>query len=492
MNRKTNLIPALLLSALSLYAMEDVKVTQFQHAGPFTVNKPILADSLNVNGKPFEAKNLLKATLPFEQTLANATVLDADTAGAITFAAPQKGYALHLFSFFLNSDRYVKGTLDISGPGAFEVFVNDKPVGASSELVMEPRRYQVVVKYLTAETDTCPPSLKATFKSEAEAKVVASLNPEKRYTLLNILEGKDFQGVSVSPNGKYALVKYVNRFPEGKSESYGQLMDAATGRVLLQDGSFLTTAKWMPKSNRLYYTRTGLDGTELVTVDPATYQQTVLVPNLPKGRFVFTPDESTLLYTVEEEGPKEGTELIRVLEPADRIPDFRDRSFIWRYDLKTGLYEQLTFGHTDTYINDISADSRYLLFSTSDRVYTSLPHSRNSLYKLDLQTMAIDTIWEKAPYVNQAAFSPDGKQLLVAGAGDAFDGIGQNIKQGQISNSYDGQLFLYDLASRKASPLTKDFNPNVIDAVWNRFNGQIYILCEDEDCLLYTSDAADD
>ena len=50
MNRKTNLIPALLLSALSLYAMEDVKVTQFQHAGPFTVNKPILADSLNVNG----------------------------------------------------------------------------------------------------------------------------------------------------------------------------------------------------------------------------------------------------------------------------------------------------------------------------------------------------------------------------------------------------------------------------------------------------------
>ena len=139
MDRKTNLIPALLLSALSLYAMEDVKVTQFQHAGPFTVNKPILADSLNVNGKPFEAKNLLKATLPFEQTLANATVLDADTAGAITFAAPQKGYALHLFSFFLNSDRYVKGTLDISSPGAFEVFVNDKPVGASSELVMEPR-----------------------------------------------------------------------------------------------------------------------------------------------------------------------------------------------------------------------------------------------------------------------------------------------------------------------------------------------------------------
>ena len=83
MNRKTNLIPALLLSALSLYAMEDVKVTQFQHAGPFTVNKPILADSLNVNGKPFEAKNLVKSTIPFGRALGNAVVIDADTAGQI-------------------------------------------------------------------------------------------------------------------------------------------------------------------------------------------------------------------------------------------------------------------------------------------------------------------------------------------------------------------------------------------------------------------------
>ena len=103
----------------------------------------------------------------------------------------------------------------------------------------------------------------------------------------------------------------------------------------------------------MYYTRTGLDGTELVTVDPATYQQTCS-PEPSERAVRIHPDESTLLYTVEEEGPKEGTDLIRVLEPADRIPGFRDRSFIWRYDLKTGLYEQLTFGHTDTYINDIA------------------------------------------------------------------------------------------------------------------------------------------
>ena len=454
---------------------------QYLHAGPVAVNKPILTDSLNVNGKPFEAKNLVKSTVPFDRALSNATVIDADTAGLITVPAPEKGYALHLYSFYLNSDRYTKGSLEVSGPGTFEVFVNNKPVGATSELTLEPHRYEVVVKYLTAETDTCPSTLKALFKSEEEAQVTASLDPEKRYTSRDILEGTQFRGTSVSPNGKYVLVKYYTRMEGGKSEQYAQLRDAATGRVLLQDKGFILSADWMPTSNKMYFTRTGLNGSELVTVDPATMQEEVLAENLPEGSFSFTPDEKTLLYTIQEEGPKDGPDMLRILEPNDRLPGFRNRYFIWRYDLQTGLYEQLTYGHNNTFINDVSADSRYLLFSTSEQDYTALPGSSNSMYKLDLQTMAVDTLWEGAKYINAATFSPDGKQLLVFGSGNAFDNIGLNIKEGQISNTYDGQIFLYDPATRKAKALTKDFNPNVTTAQWSKYDGQIYMLTEDQD-----------
>lgn len=481
MNKCTHLLSALLLSAFSLQAAEDIKVMQFLHAGPITVNKPIMADSLNVNGKPFETKNLLNSTIPFDKVLTNATVVDADTAGIVSFKSPDKGYALHLFSFYLNSDRYTKGTLEVSGPGSFNVYVNDKAVSSTSELAMEPHRYEVVVKYLTADTDTCPPTLKAVFKSDEKAQVVASLNPDKRYTSRDILEGTNFRGVSVSPNGKYVLVKYYTRMEGGKSESFAQLRDAAGGRVLLQDKGFIMSASWMPTSNKMYFTRPGLNGTELVTVDPATMQEEILAVNLPEGSFSFTPDEKTLLFTIREEGPKDGPDMLRILEPNDRLPGFRDRYFIWRYDLQTGLYEQLTFGHNSTYINDVSPDSRYLLFSTSQMDYTSLPHSSNSLYKLDLHTMAVDTLWENTKYVNGGSFSPDGKQLLVSGSGNAFDGIGLNIKEGQISNTYDGQLFLYDPATKKAKALTKDFNPNVSGAVWNKYDGQIYMLTEDQD-----------
>ncbi|KKB50264.1 S9 family peptidase [Parabacteroides goldsteinii] len=491
MNKCTYLLSALLLSAFTLQAAEDIKVMQFLHTGPVPVNKPIMADSLNVNGKPFEIKNLLKSTVPFYKAFASATILDADTAGIISFQAPEKGYALHLFSFYLNSDRYTKGTLEVSGPGSFDVYVNNKPVSATSELTMEPHRYEVVVKYLTADSDTCPPTLKAIYKSKEEAKVVASLNPDKRYTSRDILEGTNFRGVSLSPNGKYVLVKYYTRLEGGKSESYAQLREAASGRILLQDKGFIMSASWMPTSNKMYFTRTGMNGKELVTVDPTNMQEEILADNLPEGSFNFTPDEKTLLFTIQEEGPKDGPDMLRILEPNDRLPGFRNRYFIWRYDLQSGLYEQLTFGHNSTYINDVSPDSRYLLFSTSETDYTSLPHSSNSLYKLDLQTMAVDTLWEHAKYVNGGTFSPDGKQLLVSGSGNAFGGIGLNIREGQISNTYDGQLFLYDPATRKATALTKDFNPNVTGALWNKYDGQIYMMTEDQDYLrIYTCNPA--
>ncbi|EJX00188.1 secreted protein, partial [gut metagenome] len=49
--KKLCVLPALLLSFLSVNAMEDVKVTKFLHAGPYKINKPIISDSLDVNGK---------------------------------------------------------------------------------------------------------------------------------------------------------------------------------------------------------------------------------------------------------------------------------------------------------------------------------------------------------------------------------------------------------------------------------------------------------
>ena len=461
----------------SLAQAKEIKVLQYRHAGPFSVSRPVLTDSLNVNGKAFGTEMLLKTVVSKDKIEEKSSIVSTND-GKYPITAPQDGYALHYYTFYLNSTRYTKGSLSVKASGNFQVFVDGEKVNAESELTLEPKRYEVQVKYLAEAGKES--SIEASYKTDTEdAEVYTTANPEKRYTLQDVMVGHDVTATSVSPQGKYVLITYVDRFPGGNTKLTAQLRTSG-GEILIQNEE-LAGAVWMPQSEKFYIVRKGLNGNSLITIDPKTLKEEVLAESIPEGDFRITPDESSLLYLVKEEGPKEDKEIMRVLEPNDRIAGFRNRYLIWRYDLKNSLYQQLTFGHHSTYIQDISSDGRYLLFGTSESDYTSVPFNHSSLYRLDLQTLGTETIWSEKRHVNRSLFSPNGKQLLVFGSGEAFDNIGLNIRKGQQSNHYDGQLFIYDIETKKAKALTKNFNPSVSTAVWNKADGKIYMSAEDED-----------
>ena len=88
--------------------------------------------------------------------------------------------------------------------------------------------------------------IKASFNPEKDAVVTATVNPEKRYTLSDVFDGKRVQSASLSPNGKFIIVSYQETYPGGKQSSFTQILDKATGSVLVENGQSL---RWMPKSN---------------------------------------------------------------------------------------------------------------------------------------------------------------------------------------------------------------------------------------------------
>ncbi len=45
---------------------------------------------------------------------------------------------------------------------------------------------------------------------------------------------------------------------------------------------------------------------------------------------------------------------------------------------------------------------------------------------------------------------------------------------------YDGQLYMYDLATGDVDPITLDFNPSVGSASWHPVDNKIYITASDE------------
>ena len=199
---------------------EEITVKHLRYAGPYEIKGPFIVDSLDVNSKKFTDAELLKTAIPFNNVRESNRTLDAATT-----AGQSRNSSVSLASFYLNSDRYTDGTLQISGPGHYEVYIdNEKQTPANGELklTLEPRRYEVVIKYLTApdETNHIP---KVIFKTDSKAVVTATTDPEKRYTLSDVFDGTRFRSVSLSPNGKLP----ADRLPDDLSRWRYRILPAS-------------------------------------------------------------------------------------------------------------------------------------------------------------------------------------------------------------------------------------------------------------------------
>ena len=459
------------LCASMLASAENINVKSFRYVGPYPVQQPYLVDSVDVNSKAFAMKNLLDTPLSFEQ-LQQGTSFDGEV-----LPKTDQGYALHLLGFTLQSKSYTQATLKVEGVKNYQVYVNGKKQGGT-ELTLEPSTHPVVIKYLSeAGKDD---NIKVSVETEKDGIVTLREDGKRIYTLSDVLHGTRFSGVSLSPNGKYLMTSYRTTQVGGRSSGYTTIKELATGKVLAQRTERL---QWMPKSNLYYYTRAGVDGRQLVTVDPMTGQENILVDKLPDGYFQIAPTEDWLLYSLTQEGPKERKEIYEVIEPDDRQPGWRDRSSLAKYDLKTGLMQPLTFGYHNAWAQDISPDGRYVLMMTNRSRLTQRPTTLSTLYRLDVQTLQAETLVAEDGFLSGASFSPDGTQVLLTGSPECLDGIGLNLPEGLIPNQYDYQMYIMNLADKKITPMTKDFHPSVQQTVWNKVDGQIYFTAENRDYI---------
>ena len=459
------------LCASMLASAENIDVKSFRYAGPYVVQQPYLVDSVDVHSKAFAMKNLLDTPLSLEQ-LQQGTTYSSDALPNVS-----EGYALHLAGFTLQSKAYTQAKLKVEGVTNYQVFVDGKKQGGM-ELTLEPSTHPIVIKYLSEAGKN--ESLKVSVETEKDGIVTLREDGKRNYTLGDVLHGTRFSGISLSPNGKYLMTSYRTTQVGGRSSGYTTIKELATGKVIARRTEYL---QWMPKSNLYYYTRTGVDGRQLVTVDPLTGQENILADKLPEGYFQVSPTEDWLLYSLTQEGPKERKEIYEVIEPDDRQPGWRNRSSLAKFDLKTGLMQPLTFGYHNAWALDISSDGRYVLMMTSRSRLTQRPTTLSTLYKLDVQTLQTETLVAEDGFLGGATFSPDGTQVLLTGSPECLDGIGLNLPEGLIPNQYDYQMYIMNLADKKITPMTKNFNPSVQQTVWNKVDGQIYFTAENRDYI---------
>lgn len=445
---------------------QTINVDNFRYAGPFEVKTPHKVDTVDISGKPFDPESALdrelSLTLPKEMRAVE--VLEAAEAPA-----------LHLLGFSLENTIYAKATLKLEGLKRSRLFVDGRPAGP--QLKLEPGTHDIVLKALTlpGETDT----LKVSVVPEKEGRLALRQDGGHIFSLDANTIGLSSGGITVSAGGKFIAMTFRMVDESGKSSSYTEIQQASDGRVLARTDSPIS---WMPARDEYYYTRPSASGRDVFCANPSTGKETLLARNIPDGWFTVAPTEDWLLYMLTQEGPKEG-EVHQILTPDDRQPGWRDRSYLGKFDLKTGQMQQLTFGWHDLWPADLSPDGQKVLVLTQRERLTARPTTLFSLWQLDVQTLEAECLIEDDGFIRGASYSPDGRQLVLTGSPEAFGGIGmKGLKPGQTPSMYDIQMYIFDIETKSVSPLTKDFAPSVDGSpVWAAFDNRIYFTTDDKD-----------
>lgn len=499
-------------------ATEKTVISQWLQAGPIELQYPAFHQAENVFGKTFSDALLLshehlviKDYFP-EQGLALPWPTGQGTTwqpvatnenGFVDFSAsntsenPQVAY----LAAYIRADRWINTQLEIKSPYLLEVWLNGNIIGTKTTVENEENtigRINPSVKltrgnHLLVIKTLLPPG------GELDWKVMANLELKEPYTFTDInhsisprnikninhvLDGVKISRVEPSADGKYYLVHFSqSQPPTDLTETWSEVRRFSDNKLM---HSFrharLSRMSWLPQTNAVSYSSSRNSKSSIHWYNVETGEQKILMEDIDKlSGIKWSPDESYFIYTIREEGPSPEGNLRQVLGMRDRQPGWRNRSFLYKYDVNTGIKTRLTWGNMSTSLHDISPDSRKLLIGQSYADYTERPYSKNNLFLLDLNTMVIDTLFEAQPWGFSASFSPDGSKLLATGGPSAFNDAGRNIPEGMISNNYDTQAYIFDFATNTARCITLNFNPSVSSAYWHPLDNHIYLHVVDQD-----------
>lgn len=469
-------------------------LTQYKASKPVEVGLPVTPDSLK-NENSFSTEQLLESALPISlrEQAQDWTTVTTDSAGKVELLPAASKPRLQSFVTNLRTPRFSKGSIKFHSNGMGNILVNGKSLAkkasvdtvsgeASAPIALNPEEdYEIQLNIVTMPQEEGTPSFRVEYVPEKEFEDVipeADMSSTRRFSVRKTMTGNRIYRALLSPDGKYLLLKYAERHNDTDWTEYATLMETASKKVISENIDY--SSDWMPTGSTLYRVEKHPDGNTMVTTQIPSLKSEIYAKHLPEKNFTVLPDGKTLIYYKRVEGKKDNGDMRRVLDPDDRIPGNRDRSYIMKYDIDTHISTPLTYGGKTTSIVDIDRKGTKLLYMSTENRPEEYPFYFNDLVQLDIATLATDTLIKNDPYITGAIYSPDAKQLFIKGSPSAFKGIGKNCGNHEIANDYDNQGYIMNIQTGVIKAVTKNFKPAVEDEpVWNPIDNKIYFIGED-------------
>ncbi len=473
----------------------SVKFETFKVSPEVCLKLPALPTDSSLKAKnAFSNEKLLKTVnRKLDKPTADWIEVVADTSKCINFQKATDMPILRTLATRMRPDRFVKGTLRIKSNVMAElsdaygslVTINSAdsvPTWDKTSIKLEPAETAYFyITYISFPDDPSDPCIQLEFEPDEEFENVEYATGPDVTTRFRVDEsalGTRVSRASISPDGKYMILSYVTTYGEDKRRYWSELLECASGKTInatLPQGAF-----WMPKGSSVGYVIVTNDTYSLYALDASTQKQTLLASELPDNDFTVSPDGTFLILSHQIKGAKDLGTVKRLLDPDDRLAGHRNRYYLEKYDLKSGIKQPLTYAGNSTYLYDISPDSKKIIYGSTNEKIDLFPFYFQDLIELDLNTLATDTLVKADPYIQSCAYSPDGKSLFLTGGPEAFGAIGKKNGGHKYSNDYDVQGYIMTLEDKSIRPMTMDFNPSIEGGpVWNHADGQVYFRASD-------------
>ncbi len=501
---------ALALAAVFAFVSATAKETTLpsvKKSSVISIKSPLVPDSVDRDVNAFKTTDLMKSIVPartsfFSDESQDWTTIVPDTAGYFKLdldkseGSDRNQVKIQKLTATLRPDSYFNGSLKIKTPYAATLYVDGEKKGEKLSLDSVPgelketlhllphRDVKIEIHLLNDQNLTDSSSDVAIMLDPAEDSkdVAVTYNPEKGvYNIMATVIAPRVASVKLSPDGKYMLVS-TSETTDGKNYTYTYDIRRCTdGKVISMNvGAGLS---WMKgESSVLLRNKDNADGTfDIEALDYPSMKVSVLASRLPADAkdYYMSPAGDYLIFENRVEGEKPSGTMRRVLNPDDRMPGNRDRTYLSMIRFEDGIVRPLTYGGVSSSLASISGDGRKILYITSRETPSQYPFYDMSLIQLDVNTLQNDTLLHHEPSMMTATYSPDGKRVFVTAGPSFYNGIGADCGNHPIPNDFDIQGYVYDIPSGRMKSMTRDFDPSIYgNPVWNRADDNIYFMAQ--------------
>jgi dipeptidyl aminopeptidase/acylaminoacyl peptidase len=486
----------------------EITINQWLTLDPVPVHLPVYHEQKNINDEAYDHQKIFDdhrfgeinwkpepgkeiQILGYQQ---NWNSTDNDTVQFTSPSADNPAFAWA--AFYLESDRFTEGTLELNSDHPFRVYMNGDEKGShlpdgdnsgnqashSESVRITQGKHLVLIRMYFDPKNNSSWSLDGQISYSGDTRLTLSTDTSTTLDLETLSNQPSLSNVTISDDGLLAAMRVNHPAPpDGSGDSWVEIRNTDDGSVYQTFKGDLDFGQlqWVPDSNNFTYTEVNDGKTSIWLVDTESGdQQRILKDVKDFSSYRWSPTGNFIVFGVTEqrESDKTGVSLLDDLE--ERRPWHFNRSFLYKLSLPDQSTIRLTAGNLTTSLHDISQDGSKLLFSRNHIDYSVRPYSVNEYVIYDLENHSLDSLFT-VPFGGSGSFSADGNTILFTGGPSMFGSIGQNVSDGKVANDYDGQAYLYNLPERSTDPITLYFDPSIEQASWGADGDHIYFLTTD-------------